>query len=79
MYVLLTMQPHTILSDKRHFLDLTLTNANVSTISSTTNLIEGFERENIMIPNGTKFCINDALYSSKSTRNLLSFNDIFKN
>ena len=32
-----------------------------------------------MLPNGTRFHINDALYSSKSTRNLLSFKDICKN
>ena len=32
-----------------------------------------------MLPNGTRFHINDALYSSKSTRNLLSFKDIHKN
>ena len=29
-----------------------------------------------MKPNGTRFHINDALYSSKSTRILLSFKDI---
>ena len=32
-----------------------------------------------MLPNGTIFHINDALYSSKSTRNFLSFKDICKN
>ena len=32
-----------------------------------------------MLPNGTRFCINDALYSSKSTRSLLSFKDIRNN
>ena len=32
-----------------------------------------------MLPNGTRFHINDVLYSSKSTRNLLSFKDISKN
>ena len=32
-----------------------------------------------MLPNGTRFHINDALYYSKSTRNLLSFKDIRKN
>ena len=68
-----------ILRDKRYFLDLTLTNANVSTISGVTNLIKGFEKANIMLPNGTRFHINDALYSSKSTRNLLSFKDIRRN
>ena len=71
--------PHTILQDKRYFLDVTLTNINVSIISSTTNLIEGFERANIMLPNRTRFHINDASYSRKSTRNLLSFKDIRRN
>ena len=32
-----------------------------------------------MLSNGTKFHINDTLYSSKSTRNFLSFKDIRKN
>ena len=63
---------HTILRDKRYFLELTLTKANVSTIFGTTNLVEGFGRANIKLPNGTRFHINDALYSSKSIRNLLS-------
>ena len=62
---------HTILWDKRYFLSLTLTSGNVSTISGTSNLIEGSERANIMLPKGTRFHINDALYSRKSTRNLL--------
>ena len=70
---------HTIFRDKRYFLDLTLTNANISTISSTANLIEGTRRANIMLPNGTRFHINDGLYSSKSTRNFLSFKYIPKN
>ena len=29
-----------------------------------------------MLPKGTKICIDNTLYSSKSRRNLLSFNDI---
>ena len=32
-----------------------------------------------MLPNETRFHINDALYSSKPTRNLLSFKDIHRN
>ena len=32
-----------------------------------------------MLPNGVRFHINDALYFSKSIRNLLSFKDIHKN
>ena len=70
---------HQILRDKIYFVHLTLTNDNVSTISSTTNLIEGFERANIMLPNKTRFHINDALYSTKFTRNLLIFIDIHIN
>ena len=70
---------HTILQDIRYFLSLTLTSGNVSTISGTRNLIKGFERANIMLPKGTRFHINDALYSSKSTRNFLSFKDIRRN
>ena len=70
---------HTILRDKRYFIDLTLTNANVSMISGTINLIEGLEIENIMLPNGTRFHINDVLHSNKSTRNFFSFKDICKN
>ena len=70
---------HTILRDKRYFLSLTLTSGNVSTISGTSNLIEGSGRANIMLPKGIRFHINDALYSSKSTRNLLSFKYIRRN
>ena len=51
----------------------------MSTISSTANLIEGFRRANIMLSNGTRFHINDALYYDKSTRNLLSFTNIRRN
>ena len=32
-----------------------------------------------MLLNGTRFHINDALYTSKSIRNLLSFKDICRN
>ena len=70
---------HTILRDKRYFLSLTLTSGNVSTISGTSNLIEGSERVNIMLPKGTRLHINDALYSSKSIINLLNFKDIRRN
>ena len=70
---------HTILLHKRYFLELTLIKANVSTISGTTNLVEGSRRANITLPNGTRFHINDALYFKKSRRNLLSFKDIYIN
>ena len=70
---------HIILRDKIYFIELTLIKANVSTIFGTTSLVEGSGRGNIMLPNGTRFLINDALYSSKSRINLLSFKDIHKN
>ena len=70
---------HTILREKKYFLNLIVTNASVSTISGTLDLIEGSRRANIMLSNGTRFYINDGLYSSKLTRNLLSFKDIRKN
>jgi hypothetical protein len=61
---------------KNIFTHLKLAKANVNTISGTTNLIDGSGRANILLPNGTKLQINDALYSSNSRRNLLSFKDI---
>ena len=70
---------HTILREKKYFLNLIVTNASVSTTFGTSNLIEDSRRANIMLPNGTRFHINDALYSSKSIRNFLSFKDIRKN
>ena len=70
---------HTILQEKTYFLNLIVTNVNLSTISSTSDLIEGSRIANIMILNGIRFYINDALYFSKSTRNFLSFKYICKN
>ena len=67
---------HTILIEKIYFFNLITTNTSVSIISGTSNLIEGSGRANIVLPNGTRFHINHALYSSKSRRNLLSFKDI---
>ena len=63
--------------DKKYFLKLTLIKTNVSTISGTTNLVEGFGRGNIMLTNGTRFHINNALYSRKSRRNFFSFKYIY--
>ena len=70
---------HTILRDKKYFLELTLIKPNVSTIFSTTNLVEVSGRTNIMLPNETKFHINDTLYYCKSRRNLLCFKDVHRN
>ncbi|KAK8359548.1 hypothetical protein V6Z11_A04G103500 [Gossypium hirsutum] len=67
---------HTILKDKKYFSHLTMSNAHVNTISGSLKLIEGSGRAIILLPKGTKFIIDDALYSTKSQRNLLSFKDI---
>ena len=67
---------HTIVKDKKYLQSLILCKANSNIISSSLNLIEGSGRAIIMLPKGTKLCIDDALYSSKSSRNLLSFKNI---
>jgi len=67
---------HTILRDKKYFQYLILNKASVNTISGSSNLIEGSGIANIILPKGTKFCIDDALYSFKSRRNLINFKDI---
>ena len=58
---------------------MTLAKVNFSTILGIANLIEGFERANIMLLNGTRFHINDILYSSKSRKWFLNFKDICGN
>ena len=70
---------HIILRDQKYFSHITLVEANVNTISSPTDLIDGYRRATIMLPCGTIFHINDTLYSVESKRNLLSFEDIHHN
>ena len=70
---------HTILRDKKYFSTFTLAQSNVHTISGPVDLIKGSERATIILQKGTKFQIEDALYSNKSSRNLLSFKDICQN
>ena len=70
---------HTILKDKRYFSYLVMKEANVNTISGSTRLIEGSGRANLLLPGGTNLAIDEALYCSKSQRNLLSFKDIRQN
>ena len=78
IYVLLTERIQSF-KKKTYFLNLIVTHVSVSTIFGTSYLIEGSGIANIMLPNGTRFSINDALYYTKSTRNLFSFKDIHKN
>ena len=70
---------HTILRDQKYFSHITLVEANVNTISGLADLIDGSGRATILLPCGTIFHINDALYSVISIRNLLSFKDIRRN
>ena len=70
---------HIILKDKRYFSQLKFLHGNVNTISGPADLIEGSGRANITLPGGTRFNIDNALYSSRSKRNLLSFKDIRNN
>ena len=70
---------HTILQDQKYFSHITLVEANVNTISGPADMIDGSERAAIMLPCGMIFHINDALYSVRSRRNLLSSKDIHHN
>ena len=70
---------HTILRDKRYFINLTLKKANISTIAGIASLREGHDQANILLPMGTHLEISDALYSPSSKRSRLSFKDIRMN
>ena len=67
---------HTILKHKQHFLNIRMLKAKVNTISGSTNLIKGSRKANIMLPNGTRFIIDNVLSSNKLRRILLNFKDI---
>ena len=70
---------YAIFKDEKYFSYLLRRKANVTTISGNSNLIEGSGRATIFLPKGTKLVIEDALFSFKSPRNLLSFKDIRQN
>jgi len=67
---------HTILKSNKFFSCLVMQEINVSTTSSTTNIIEGSGKAIVLLPRGTRLHIKNAFYSPKSNRKLLSFNDI---
>ena len=67
---------HTILRDKKYFSNFTFAKSNVYTISGPINLIKGYEKATIILSKDTKLQNEDAIYSNKSSRNLLSFKDI---
>jgi len=68
-----------MIQDNKYFQNLILNKASDNSISGSSNLIEGSRRENITLSKGTKFCIDDALYSFKSRINLINFKDISLN
>ena len=70
---------HTILREKKYFSHLVMKKAYVNTISGSTKLIEGSGRAALLLPGGTLLVIDNALYCSKSQRNLLSFKVIRQN
>ncbi|KAM1675980.1 hypothetical protein ACFX2K_041859 [Malus domestica] len=70
---------HTILQDRKYFSSLMFTKVKVTTISGQSDVIEGSGKAQIMLPNGTILSIQNALYATRSTRNLLSFKDICLN
>ena len=67
---------HTILKDQKYFSHLKMREINVSTINGSANLVKGFDRATIFLPQGTKCITDNALFSPQSRRNLLSFRDI---
>ena len=70
---------HTILKSDIYFTHLVPKEEYVNIIIGSGNVIEGTGRAIILFPEGTKFIINNALLSTKSRRNLLSFKDIRRN
>jgi hypothetical protein len=70
---------HTILKSKKYFSELKPTKGTIRTISGPADMIEGIGVAHLLLPNGTKFLINNALFSPKSSRNLLSHKDIYLN
>ena len=70
---------HSILKDKNYFFIMTLRKANVHIISGLVEMINGSGNATIMLPIGTTLHIEDALLSTKTKRNLLSFKDVRHN
>ncbi|TYJ49830.1 hypothetical protein E1A91_A01G162700v1, partial [Gossypium mustelinum] len=50
-----------------------ISDAHINTISGCSKLIEGSRKVNLLLLKGTKFVMDDALFSTKFQRNLLSF------
>lgn len=70
---------HTILQERKYFTNFIPIKTSVKTISGESNLVEGHGKARIMLSNDTELVINEALYSPRSRRTLLSFKDIRTN
>lgn len=67
------MQLHTL------FFELKIIKVKMNTISRPADLIKGSERALILLASETRLCIHNALYFSRSSRNLLNVKDIHLN
>jgi len=67
---------HTIIKHKQYFSNMRMMKVKVNTILGSADMIEGSRRANIMLPNGIKFIIDNALFYTKSRRNILSLKNI---
>ncbi|KAK6147847.1 hypothetical protein DH2020_018759 [Rehmannia glutinosa] len=70
---------HSILTNKVYFSSVKLCKAQVTTISGPIETIDGSGNATVVLPNGIVLNIENALLSSRSKRNLLSFKDVFDN
>ncbi|KAM1067895.1 hypothetical protein ACFX2B_022894 [Malus domestica] len=70
---------HTILLEQHYFTNFIPKKAHLTTLSSLSNLIEGYRKARIMLSNGTVLTIKEALYSPRSRRTLPSVRDIRDN
>ena len=59
---------HTILRSKKYFSKLVPRKAVIHTISGPADLVEGSGKAHIVLPNGTGLCVENALFSPKSSR-----------
>lgn len=74
-----TGSTHTILKSNKYFSELKPTKGTLNTISRLVKLVEGVRKANFILSDCTKLLIDNALFSPKSKRNLLSFLDIYRN
>ena len=70
---------HTIMRERHYFTNLIPKKAHLTTLSGSSNLIEGYGKARIMFSNGTILTIKEALYSLRSRIMLMSFRDIRDN